>query len=65
MLNTGDQPASVQVSRLDADGFVPLGDPLEVPAGGVAQLRVNDEVEETPLTLLVESRRARSSSSEG
>jgi hypothetical protein len=45
----------VQVSRLDTDRFVPIGDPLEIPAGGVAQLRVNDEIEEAPLTLLVEA----------
>jgi hypothetical protein len=55
VLNTSDQRTSVQVSRLDTDGFVPLGDPLEIPAGGVAQLRVNDEIDETPLTLLVEA----------
>ncbi len=55
VLNTGDQPASVRVSRLDADGFVEVGDALEVAAGGVAQLRVNDEITETPMTLLVEA----------
>jgi hypothetical protein len=55
VLNTGDQPASVQVSRLEVDGFVPVGDALEVPAGGVVQLRVNEEIEEAPLTLLVEA----------
>ena len=55
VLNTGDQPASVQVSRLDADGFVPVGDALEVAAGGVVQLRVNDEIDEMPMTLLVEA----------
>ncbi len=55
VLNTGDQPASVRVSRLDDDGFVEIGETLEVAAGGLAQLRVNDEITETPMTLLVEA----------
>ena len=45
----------MRVSWLDSDGFVELGDALEVTAGGVVQLRVNDEITETPMTLLVEA----------
>jgi hypothetical protein len=55
VLNDGSDDASVTVSSVDADGVTALGDPLTVPAGGFVQVKLNDLVEQTPLTVLVES----------
>ncbi len=55
VLNDGSDNATVTISSVDADGAKALGDPLTVPPGGFVQVKLNDLVEETPLTVLVES----------
>ena len=54
VMNDGDADASVTVSAVRADGPKPLGEPLTVPSGGFAQVRLNDLIERAPLTVLVE-----------
>ncbi len=54
VLNDGDTNVSVTLSSVEPGGSTPIGDPLTVPAGGFVQVKLNDLVEQTPLTVLVE-----------
>jgi hypothetical protein len=54
IMNDGDANATVTLSAVDADAPKSLGEPLVVPSGGFVQVRLNDLIERTPLTVLVE-----------
>ena len=55
ILNDNDADATVKLSTLEPDGTKALGDPLTVPSGSFVQVRVNDLIDRTPLTILAES----------
>jgi hypothetical protein len=55
ILNDNDADATVKLSTLEPDGTKALGEPLTVPGGGFVQVRVNDLIDRTPVTILAES----------
>ena len=55
ILNDNDADATVKLSTLEPDGTKALGEPLTVPGGSFVQVRVNDLIDRTPLTILAES----------
>ncbi|HTN80835.1 MAG TPA: DUF5719 family protein [Acidimicrobiales bacterium] len=56
VLSDDASDTTVTLTAIDPKGNRTLGDPLTVPAGGFVQVRLNDLVQQSPLTVLVEGK---------